>query len=94
MAVDASGQWLASASRDGTARVWQVATGRCMQTWQLGSGGLAVAWCPDRAVRIVSAVTRDRAILLPFGAQQAELLKALQPLLGPEFVWKFHWQIL
>lgn len=69
VAVDASGQWLASTSWDGTARVWEVATGRCMRAWQLGSAGLAVAWCPDPTVRLVSAVTRNRAVLLPFGAE-------------------------
>lgn len=67
MAVDASGQWLASASHDGSVRAWEVATGRCVHTWQLGAPALAVAWCPDAAVRIVSAVTRDKAVLLPLG---------------------------
>ncbi len=67
VAVDASGQWLASSSRDGSVRAWEVATGRCVHTWQLGAPALAVAWCPDATVRIVSAVTRDKAVLLPLG---------------------------
>ena len=52
-------------------KVWEVATGRCMRTWALGAAALAAAWCPDRALHIVSAVTKDRAVLLPFGAPAA-----------------------
>ena len=42
-----SGQWLVSGSEDGSVKLWEVATGRCVTTWELGCGPVhTVAWCP------------------------------------------------
>ncbi|KAF5827641.1 NUC169 domain-containing protein [Dunaliella salina] len=69
---DASGQWLLSGSDDGTAKMWEVRTGRCTQTWDLGSPVASVAWCPAAGMKIVSAVAGNTISLLPSSAGSEE----------------------
>lgn len=64
---DSSGQWLASASDDGTVRLWEVRTGRCTRTWTLGGVIQCVAWCPNAALSLLAAAVDTRVILLPSG---------------------------
>ena len=71
LAPDASGQWLASGSADGTMRLWEVATARCVRVWELGGTVSSVAWCPDPALHILSAVSGSTAVLLWSGAPPA-----------------------
>lgn len=33
-------------SKDGTVRIWEVETSRCLQTWDLGDAIAEVAWNP------------------------------------------------
>jgi WD40 repeat protein len=55
VAFDRTGQWLASASEDGTARVWEVETGRLRQILRGPPQGLrTVAFSPDGS-RLVAA---------------------------------------
>lgn len=35
-----------SGSKDGTVRIWEVETGRCLQTWDIGEPIQDVAWNP------------------------------------------------
>ena len=65
---DPSGQWLASASDDGTVRLWEVRTGRCTRTWNLGGVIHCVAWCPNPGLSLLAAAVDTRVILLPSGA--------------------------
>ncbi|GER41472.1 ribosome biogenesis protein BOP1 homolog [Striga asiatica] len=44
--TEPTGQWIASGSKDGTVRIWEVETGRCLQTWDLGENIEQVAWNP------------------------------------------------
>ena len=68
IAPDHTGQWLASGSADGTMRLWEVGSGRCVRTWQLGGPVACVAWCPNPALRILAAVVDTMAELLWSGA--------------------------
>lgn len=81
VAPDPTGQWLLSGGDDGCVRLWEVASGRCMHTWQLGGPGggdsqpvVAVAWCPSPALRLVSAAVGRRVVLLPsrVGGEEAD----------------------
>ncbi|DBA78870.1 hypothetical protein WJX77_008759 [Trebouxia sp. C0004] len=64
---ESSGQWLASASDDGTVRLWEVRTGRCTRTWILGGAIRCVAWCPNSGLSLLAAAVDTRVILLPTG---------------------------
>jgi hypothetical protein len=67
VSADPSGQWLASGGDDGTLRLWEVATGRCMRTWHLGAPVVCVAWCPAPATRLLAAAADKAVLLLPSG---------------------------
>ncbi|KAH9606236.1 hypothetical protein KSS87_005694 [Heliosperma pusillum] len=51
---DTSGQWIASGSSDGTVRVWEVATGRCIRTWEFDHPIKHVAWNPSPQLLILA----------------------------------------
>ncbi|GLC45419.1 Ribosome bioproteinsis protein 1 [Pleodorina starrii] len=67
------GQWLLSGGQDGTIRLWEVRSGRCWRSWQLGAGPVAaVAWCPNPALRLVSAAVGSSVVLLHSGTGPEE----------------------
>ncbi|WAR11935.1 BOP1B-like protein [Mya arenaria] len=63
--VDPSGQWIASGGDDGTVRVWEVSTARCLKTTLVHGGGKVkcIVWNPNPAVCLV-AVVSDRSVML------------------------------
>ena len=81
IAPDPTGQWLLTGGEDGTLRLWEVSTARCMRVWQLGGDGgssgdassvasrpepvVAAAWCLIPSIRLVSAAVGRRLVLLP-----------------------------
>ena len=69
MAVDPSGQWLASGGDDGTLRLWEARTGRCLRTWAPGRRAVRVRrLVPAPAMRLLSAAVGKAVLLLPSGA--------------------------
>ena len=67
IAADQTGQWLASGGDDGLLRLWEVRSGRCMRSWDLQAPIHCVAWCPNQAMRLLSAASASRVVLLPSG---------------------------
>ncbi|KAI8473407.1 MAG: NUC169 domain-containing protein [Monoraphidium minutum] len=67
LAPHAGGQWLATGGQDGTLRLWEVVTGRCTRTWQLGGPVVSLAWCPNPELQLLSAAVGSRVVLLPSG---------------------------
>ena len=72
LSVHPSGQWLVSGGKDGTVRVWEVKTGRCMEVFSVSAGDgkdaaaiQRVAWCPKRDVGLVAVAAGKRVMLLP-----------------------------
>ena len=63
ISVSPSGEFMASASEDKTVKVWEVETGRCMQTFDFDEIVQAVAWNPNPAIPVL-AVAVERAIHL------------------------------
>ena len=70
ISVDASGQWLASGSKDGVVRVWEVSTARCVReitTFPSEASVKSVSWCPNVSVCLLAvAVGNSVVIINPF----------------------------
>jgi len=55
VAVDSSGQWIATVSGDQTLRIWEVSSGRCFHSAQFDDTATAVAWHPKHHLLTVAA---------------------------------------
>jgi ribosome biogenesis protein ERB1 len=55
VAVDATGQWIATASTDETVRIWEVSSGRPFRVLKFGSVATAVAWSPTASILAIAA---------------------------------------
>lgn len=67
LAVDPSGQWLLSASSDGSVRLWDASTGRLLSCWPgLFPAGapVSLAWNPNRALVLFALSTPDSLLLV------------------------------
>ncbi|GFY64747.1 ribosome biogenesis protein bop1, partial [Trichonephila inaurata madagascariensis] len=53
ISVEPSGQFLVSGSDDETVKIWEILTGRCMRTINLGEPIKQVAWCPSQALSLI-----------------------------------------
>ncbi|KAJ3218866.1 Ribosome biogenesis protein 1 [Dinochytrium kinnereticum] len=54
IAFDPTGKWFISGSDDGTARCWEVLSGRLVKTWNVNSEVLSVSWNPNPDLAIVA----------------------------------------
>ncbi|KAI8854440.1 NUC169 domain-containing protein [Chytridium lagenaria] len=54
IAFDPSGKWFISGSDDGTARCWDILSGRLVKTWKINSEVHWVAWNPNAGLSIVA----------------------------------------
>ncbi|CAD6238548.1 unnamed protein product [Miscanthus lutarioriparius] len=64
ISVEITGQWLASGSCDGTIRVWEVETGRCLKVWNVGGDVRHIAWNPSPDRPILAAVVGHDLLLI------------------------------
>ncbi|XP_012328704.2 ribosome biogenesis protein BOP1 [Aotus nancymaae] len=64
LSVSPGGQWLASGSDDGSLRLWEVATARCVRTVSVGGVVRSVAWNPNPTVCLVAVAVEDSVLLL------------------------------
>lgn len=65
LSVHASGQWLLSGSSDASVKLWEVKTGRCMETWKFDQRVHRVAWCPKGSSSLFSVATGKTVFLVP-----------------------------
>ncbi|KAG7553830.1 WD40 repeat [Arabidopsis suecica] len=64
ISTDCYGQWIASGSTDGSVRIWEVETGRCLKIWHFDEAIKCVAWNPLPGLSILAvAMGRDLVIL-------------------------------
>ncbi|XP_041981101.1 ribosome biogenesis protein BOP1 homolog [Aricia agestis] len=61
---DPTGQYIVSASDDGTVKVWETSTGRCLRTLEVGGAVAGVAWTPARGLSLLAAAVGPRLLLL------------------------------
>ncbi|XP_025727115.1 ribosome biogenesis protein BOP1 isoform X1 [Callorhinus ursinus] len=64
LSVSPDGQWLASGSDDGSVRLWEVVTARCMRTVPVGGVVRSVAWNPHPTICLVAVAVEDSVLLL------------------------------
>lgn len=60
LAIEPQGQFMVSGSEDGTIKFWEILTGRCWRTVNIGSPVRLVAWCPNANISVVSVVTNKQ----------------------------------
>ncbi|KAL2342256.1 hypothetical protein Fmac_010196 [Flemingia macrophylla] len=81
ISVEASGQWMASGSSDGTVRIWEVETGRCLRRWEVGEAVNCVAWNPLPDIHILAVSVGQDVLLLNTGLGDEEEQKRIKDLL-------------
>ncbi|KAI3810376.1 hypothetical protein L1987_19988 [Smallanthus sonchifolius] len=70
--TDPSGQHIASGSHDGTVRIWEVETGRCIKIWELGEPVQHVAWNPLPELPILAVSMGQDVLVLNTGLEKEE----------------------
>lgn len=58
------GQLMASGSDDGTVRVWEIATGRCLKTLTLGAPIASLMWCPNAKMALIAAASATNVFII------------------------------
>ncbi|XP_068324005.1 ribosome biogenesis protein BOP1 homolog [Pyrus communis] len=84
VSVEASGQWIASGSLDGTMRIWEVETGRCVKICKIGEAVKYVSWNPNPEHSIVAVSAGQDVLLLNTGCGDEEVQKRTKELLSVE----------
>eukprot|EP00299_Pterocystis_sp_00344_P016812 c8433_g1_i1.p1 GENE.c8433_g1_i1~~c8433_g1_i1.p1 ORF type:complete len:732 (+),score=191.79 c8433_g1_i1:41-2197(+) len=69
ISIDPRGEWLCTGSDDGTVRIWDIATTRCVKTISVGTVIESVAWNPAPTVPVIAVVTGSEVLLLDPGLE-------------------------
>lgn len=64
LSCDKHGQYLVTGSDDGTVKIWEICTGRCLKTYRTGGVVRCVEWCPNAAISLIIVASDSRAILI------------------------------
>nr|MBE5724375.1 putative ribosome biogenesis protein BOP1-like protein [Cucujiformia] len=64
ISTDKTGQYLLSGSDDGTIKIWEVNTGRCLKTIKTDDVVRSVDWCPNAALSLVLVASGKRVLLI------------------------------
>ncbi|XVE83534.1 hypothetical protein DITRI_Ditri16bG0095000 [Diplodiscus trichospermus] len=81
ISVEPSGQWIASGSTDGTVRIWEVETGRCLRVWEIGEAVQHVAWNPLPELPVLAVSVGADVLILNTGFGNEEEQKKIKALL-------------
>ncbi|KAI5661611.1 hypothetical protein M9H77_20934 [Catharanthus roseus] len=85
ISTNPTGEWIASGSADGTVRIWEVETGRCLRTWELEEAVQHVAWNPAPELPILAVTVAQDVFLLNIGLGNEEEQKRVEELLHIDF---------
>lgn len=61
--VEPTGEYIASGSDDGTVKVWEVKSGRCLRTLEMGGVVRRVEWCPNISLSLIAIAVDQKVIL-------------------------------
>lgn len=64
MSTDPLGQYLLTGSDDGTVKIWEVQTGRCLRTVRMGDVVRSVEWNPNKNLGLVAVACGQKVILI------------------------------
>lgn len=64
ISTDKFGQYLLSGSDDGTVKIWEVNTGRCLRSIKLNEVVKSVEWCPNAALSLVLVSAGQQVFLI------------------------------
>ena len=84
LSLEATGQYVASGSDDGTVKVWEVSSGRCLKTWDVAGVVKSLAWCPNTNLSILAVAVDTRLLLINSGLGDKLVNKRTEELLGEE----------
>ncbi len=62
--VDPSGQWLASGSDDLSLKIWEISSGRCLNTFKTEEQIMCLAWNPNKDLSLIAIATGEKVILI------------------------------
>ncbi|XP_038133061.1 ribosome biogenesis protein bop1 [Cyprinodon tularosa] len=81
ISVSPSGQWLVSGSDDGSVRLWEVCSSRCMKTIQVGGAVKSVAWNPNPALCLVAVAVESAVLILSPALADKQVISSSEKLL-------------
>nr|NVI69904.1 putative ribosome biogenesis protein BOP1 homolog [Cucujiformia] len=64
ISTDKFGQYLLSGSDDGTIKIWEVFTGKCLKTIKTDDIVRSVEWCPNASLSLVLVASGKRVLLI------------------------------
>ncbi|CAH9081688.1 unnamed protein product [Cuscuta epithymum] len=79
--TEPSGQWISSGSSDGTVRLWEVETGRCIKVWEMEEEVQLVSWNPVPSLPILAVAVGTDVYLLNTGLGDEEGQKRVEEVL-------------
>ncbi|KAJ4951604.1 hypothetical protein NE237_028436 [Protea cynaroides] len=84
ISIESSGQRMASGSTDGTVRVWEIETGRCLRIWDIGEAVQSVSWNPLPELPILAVSVGQDVLILDTGLGNGEEQQKIKELLHVE----------
>ncbi|CAL9193902.1 ribosome biogenesis protein BOP1 homolog [Musa acuminata AAA Group] len=84
ISIDVSGQWMASGSSDGTVRVWEIETSRCLRVWNVGEAIKHISWNPLPELPVLAISAGHDVLILDTGLGNAEEQARIKELLHVE----------
>nr|NVI69929.1 putative ribosome biogenesis protein BOP1 homolog [Cucujiformia] len=64
ISTDKLGQYLLSGSDDGTIKIWEINTGRCLKTIKTDDIVRSVEWCPNGALSLILVASGKKVLLI------------------------------
>jgi ribosome biogenesis protein ERB1 len=52
--IDPTGQWMASGGQDNQLKIWEIISGRCLESVQFDSEIFSVSWNPKQSINLVA----------------------------------------